>query len=73
MDTDFCVSALEEALKKYGKPAINTTKGVSLPVSLSRKYYRTTALMSPWMAVAAGWIMSLPNAFGDLCNMKTCI
>jgi putative transposase len=28
LDTDFCVSALEEALKKYGKPAIfNTDQG----------------------------------------------
>ena len=64
MDRTFCVEALQEALKRYGKPEIfNTDQGDS-PARRSSGRYRTKASASAWMAKAAVSTTSSASACG---------
>ena len=65
LDTDFCIEALEEALQRFGAPAIfNTDQGPSLPPRRSPAYSKTMASRSAWMARRAGWTTCSLNGSG---------
>jgi putative transposase len=56
MRADFCVEALEEALKRYGRPEIfNTDKGTaSSAVAASPAFYGRMRSKSAWADAVAG-------------------
>lgn len=71
MDADFCVSALEEALAKYGKPDIfNTDQGSQFTSSVFTNVLRENGIRSPWTARDAGWTTSSSNDSGARSNTK---
>ena len=73
MDVSFCVSALEEALARFGRPEIfNTDQSLpsrkrgaaSSPVPSSPARWRPRASGSRWMGAAAGWTTSSSSGCG---------
>jgi Transposase and inactivated derivatives len=55
MDVDFCISALEEALAKYGRPDIfNTDQGSQFTSFAFTNVLWENASASPWTGVATG-------------------
>ena len=65
LTTDFCVEALEEALRRDGQPQISTPiKAANSPATSSPGSSRTEASRSAWMAKAPGETMYLLNDFG---------
>ena len=64
MDSAFCVEALEEALRRYGKPRIfNTDQGA--PES-----WRRPGSRSRWTGAAASWTTSSSSGCGARSNMR---
>jgi putative transposase len=60
MDSEFCVSALERALRCYDKPAIfNTDQGHSSPAEISPGYLKSRMSKSVWTARGALWTIFL--------------
>jgi len=56
MDVSFCVSALEEALARFGKPEIfNTDQAANSPAPPSPARSPPPACASPWTDAADGW------------------
>jgi putative transposase len=81
MDVSFCVSALEEALARFGKPEIFNTDqslpsrkrgAVSSPARLSPERWPPPKSGSRWTAEAAGWTTFLSNGSGARSNTRTC-
>ncbi len=73
MDVSFCLEALDEALKKYGKRRFSTpTRARSSPASTSPGGSRKKASPSAWTAKGAGATTSSSNASGARSNMKRC-
>ena len=73
MDVSFCVSALEEALARFGKPEIfNTDQSLpsrkrgaaSSPAPLSPPPSRRPRFGSRWTGAAGGWTTSSSSVFG---------
>src|SRR6266436_7284822 len=82
LGADFCVSALEEALARFGKPEIfNTDQSLpprrrgaaNSPARPSPARWRPPGSRFRWMAAGAGWTMSSSSACGDRSNMRTSI
>ncbi|BAV63109.1 transposase [Sphingobium cloacae] len=67
MDAGFCVTALEEALARFGRPEIfNTDKAANLPASPSPACCVTPKSASAWTAGAGGWTTSSSSDSGAL-------
>jgi putative transposase len=65
LDADFCVEALEEALKK-GKPDIfNTDQGSHSPAKLSPDFWRSTGSRSAWMGREVTGTTCLSRGYGE--------
>jgi transposase InsO family protein len=59
MDVSFCVSALEEALARFGKPEIfNTDQGSQSPAPPSPAHSPLPTISSRWMGAGGEWTMS---------------
>jgi putative transposase len=55
MDADFCVDALEEAIRRYGASDIfNTDRVPSLPAMSLQAFSRTLTSVSVWTARVVG-------------------
>lgn len=65
MDVSFCVSALEEALARFGRRSSIPIKVASSPAPPSPACWRRPGSGSRWMVAGAGWTMSSSNACGD--------
>jgi putative transposase len=65
MDVSFCVSALEEALARFGKPEIfNTDQAASSPAPPSPALSPLPTSASRWMGAGGGWTMSSSSDCG---------
>ena len=74
MDVSFCVSALEEALARFGRPEIfNTDRAASSPALSSPACWRLPASGSRWTAAAAGSTTCSLSACGDRSSTRTSI
>ena len=66
MDADFCVTALEEAIARFGRPEIfNTDQGSQFTSFAFTNTLRGADIRSRWMVVAAGWTTSSSSGCGD--------
>lgn len=66
MDTSFCLSALEGAMARFGKPEIfNTDQGSSSPAWCSPVRCWQPGSKSRWTGAVAGWTMCSSSACGD--------
>ncbi len=72
MEVGFCVSAMEEALRRYGAPSIsNTDQGSRRPLAIGRSRARRSCARcsrpgygSAWTARGGGWTTGLWSAYG---------
>jgi putative transposase len=65
LDADFCVEALEEALRK-GKPDVfDTDQDHNSPARLSPDFWRNTGLKSAWMGKAVTGTSCLLRGYGE--------
>jgi putative transposase len=72
MDVSFAVSALEEALARFGRPEIfNTDQGSQFTSAASPACWRQLGSASRWMAAVAGWTASSSSACGDRSSTRT--
>ena len=68
---DFCVEALDQAIRRYGAPDIvNTDQGAQLRFKESLQRYLRVARSSSWMAGTPGATRSSSNAFGARSNTR---
>ena len=66
MDADFCVTALEEAIARFGRPEIfNTDQGSQFTSFAFTNTLKDAGIRIQWTAVAAGWTMSSSSGCGD--------
>ena len=66
MDVAFCVSALEEALARFGRPEIfNTDQGSQFTSAAFTGVLASTGIGSQWTVAAAGWTTSSSSVCGD--------
>jgi putative transposase len=72
LDTDFCLDALQEALRLFGAPEIFNTEVPSSPRRHSPAHSRTRASRSAWMARAGGWTTCSSNGCGAVSSTRTC-
>ena len=69
MDADFCVTALEEAIARFGRPEIfNTDQGSQFTSFAFTNTLKGATSASRWMVVAAGWTTSSSSGCGDHSN-----
>ena len=74
MDVSSCVSALEEALARFGRPEIfNTDQGSQFTSAAFTGVLAGPGFASPWMVAAAGWTTCSSNACGDRSSTRTSI
>lgn len=82
MDSSFCVSALEEAMARFGRPEIfNTDQSLpprrrgaaNSPARPSPASWPPLASRSRWMAAGAGWTTSSSSGSGARSNTRTSI
>jgi putative transposase len=72
MDVSFCVSAVEDALARFGKPEIFNTDQGGLPgldpgitsAAFTGTLAARPASASRWMGAAGGWTTSSSSACG---------
>jgi putative transposase len=65
MDVSFCVSALEEALTRFGKPEIfNTDQGSQFTSAPSPARWPPPGCASRWTDAAGGWTTFSSSACG---------
>jgi putative transposase len=66
LDSEYCVAALEDAIARFGVPAIfNPIKVVSLPHSRLRACSLSMGSRSVWTALTGPWIISMLSDSGD--------
>jgi len=66
MDADFCVTALEEAIARFGRPEIfNTDQGSQFTSFAFTNTLKDANIRISWMVVAAGWTTSSSSGCGD--------
>jgi len=74
MDVSFCVSALEEALARFGRPEIfNSDQGSQFTSAAFTGVLASAGIRIRWMAAVAGWTMSSSSACGDRSSMRMSI
>ena len=72
IETSFCVSALEEALARFGRPEIfNTDQGSQFTSAAFTGVLRRPGCASRWMAAAAGWTTCSSNGCGARSSTRT--
>ena len=64
MDVSFCVSALEEALARFGRPEIFNTDQGSQFTSVAFTGVLTAAGVSRWMGAAGRWTTCSSSGYG---------
>ena len=71
MDTAFCVSALEEALARFGKPEIfNTDQGSQFTSAVFTGTLAAAEIRYQWTGAVAGWTTSLSSGCGAASNTR---
>ena len=71
MDAGFCVAALEEALRRYGRPEVfNPTRAANSPVRHLSAHCSALRLRCRWIAAAAGWTTSSSSGCGARSSTK---
>ena len=74
MDVSFCVSALEEALARFGgRRSSIPIRAASSPAPPSPACWRRPGSGSRWTAAAAGWTTCSSSACGDRSSTRTSI
>ncbi|MCC8973312.1 DDE-type integrase/transposase/recombinase [Bradyrhizobium brasilense] len=74
MDTSFCVSALEQALARFGRSEIlNTDRAASSPAPPSLARWPPVASGSRSTAASAGWTTCASSGCGARTNTRTSI
>jgi transposase InsO family protein len=72
LDVAFCVSALEAALARFGKPEIfNTDQGSQFTSAAFTGVLASAGTGSQWTTAAAGWTTSSSSACGGHSSTKT--